>query len=264
MINTYGKIMKIQVVLIIYLHIFLNLSLMAINETNDRNLNTELKSFGVVEIPPGILTVKILPVMKKVEPVYPKEVTNINFEDDIIVYIVVDKHGVVIKANILKGDCTILNKAVLEAVKKWIFKPYFRNGSYHSVQFLKIFSFPENKDKKKIIESLLKFNQIRLPNLINRENPLYPNKAKIKNLEDEVEIKVMTDIYGNVKDARIIKGKYKILNDVAINAVRKWKHMPYILGDIPHIIKYNVIIKFPDCKKESSIAKVYFRLNEYN
>lgn len=81
------------------------------------------------------------------------------------------------------------------------------------------------------------------PRIIKKVEPVYPEIALKAKIEGKVQIVVITDIYGRVKQASVYKG-HPLLNQAALDAVKQWVYEPYILNGVPKPMKFMVVIKF--------------------
>jgi protein TonB len=59
--------------------------------------------------------------------VYPPEAKSAKIEGDVLVRLIIDESGQVMKAEVLRGDPR-LAKSVVEATKLWRFDPELQNG----------------------------------------------------------------------------------------------------------------------------------------
>ena len=84
---------------------------------------------------------------------------------------------------------------------------------------------------------------VRAPRLIKRVNPDYPAIAILSHVSGKVEIEASTDVYGRVKEARVLRG-HALLNGAALEAVREWIYEPYFVNGIPRPVKFTVTITF--------------------
>ncbi|HUU05477.1 MAG TPA: energy transducer TonB [Patescibacteria group bacterium] len=84
---------------------------------------------------------------------------------------------------------------------------------------------------------------VRAPRLIKRVNPEYPHLAIITRVSGVVVVEASTDIYGRVKEARIISG-HSMLHQAALEAVHEWIYEPYYVNAIPRPVKFTVTITF--------------------
>ena len=231
------------------------LSILAIIE------NEYINGKKFIEIPEGIKTVLDQPIIKDFKPNYPKSLFKSGIMDNVIVYINVNKNGKVEKAEILKGRYPSLNEPILNAVKKMKFKPYKENGNFKSVQFIKMFFFPKKYDKIQKIKDEIVFSNLRLPNIIHKVLPEYTESVIQQNISDIIEMDVVHDIYGKVIEAKIVKGKYKVLNDLAITAIKNWVHEPLIISGIPLKMRYKLIIEFNPKNKKNVEIKLLYKLD---
>ena len=80
-------------------------------------------------IPPKLIT--------KVEPIYPKEAISAGIEGTVIVEATTDSYGRVQQAKLLKS-VPELDKAVIDAIKKWVYEPIIKNGKPGGMIFTRI------------------------------------------------------------------------------------------------------------------------------
>ncbi|TFG79870.1 MAG: energy transducer TonB [Chrysiogenales bacterium] len=84
---------------------------------------------------------------------------------------------------------------------------------------------------------------IRPPRLIKRVNPVYSQIAISAHVSGSVVIEAVTDIYGRVREARIIRG-HALLSASALEAVREWIYEPYLINGIPRPVSFTVTVTF--------------------
>jgi protein TonB len=84
---------------------------------------------------------------------------------------------------------------------------------------------------------------IRPPRLIKRVNPIYSPAAIAARVSGSVVIAAVTDIYGRVREARIVSG-HALLSASALEAVRKWVYEPYLVNGIPRPVSFTVTVTF--------------------
>jgi len=80
--------------------------------------------------------------------------------------------------------------------------------------------------------------------LIERTNPVYPWAARVGRQTGSVEIYLVIDIDGMPKDMEIVRGSSKLLDDAAVEAIRKWRYEPYKCGGIPVQVESMTIVNF--------------------
>ena len=69
--------------------------------------------------------------------------------------------------------------------------------------------------------------------LVERITPVYPAAARAARQTGSVEISLIIDIDGTPKDIEVIRGPSQLLDDAALEAIRKWRYTPYMCGGIP-------------------------------
>jgi len=84
-----------------------------------------------------------------------------------------------------------------------------------------------------------------LPVYKNTPAPVYPKFAKKRGYEGTTVIEVLIEIDGKVKDIKINKSAgYEILDNAAINAVKKWLFVPATIGDKKIEMWVKIPVKF--------------------
>jgi protein TonB len=84
---------------------------------------------------------------------------------------------------------------------------------------------------------------IRPPRLIKRVNPDYSAAAIAARVSGPVVIAAVTDIYGRVREARVVSG-HALLSMSALKAVREWIYEPYLVNGIPKPVSFTVTVTF--------------------
>jgi len=70
-------------------------------------------------------------------------------------------------------------------------------------------------------------SQKKTPVLIRYISPEYPTEAKKNHLEGRVSLKLTISVEGKVSDAEVVGSSgYAILDEAAMNTVRKWRFIP--------------------------------------
>ena len=73
-------------------------------------------------------------VTKRVDPVYPEEARKAGIQGSVILYVTTDEKGRVKNIDVLKS-ITALDKAAVDAVRQWVYKPYVSDGVAKPVSF---------------------------------------------------------------------------------------------------------------------------------
>jgi periplasmic protein TonB len=84
---------------------------------------------------------------------------------------------------------------------------------------------------------------VRPPRLIRRVNPDYSPAAIAAHVSGPVVIAAVTDIYGRVREARVVSG-HALLGMPALKAVREWIYEPYLVNGIPKPVSFTVTVIF--------------------
>ena len=74
-------------------------------------------------------------LIKKVNPFYPEEAKKEGIQGVVILEIMTDEKGEVVRVKILKSESSILNKAAVDAVRQWIYEPLILKGKPTPVIF---------------------------------------------------------------------------------------------------------------------------------
>jgi protein TonB len=90
---------------------------------------------------PPVISARERPkLIKKVNPKYPKEALKKGIQGKVVLEATIDKNGNVVGAVIIDGH-SLLNKAALEAIKQWKYKPFVKNGVKKPVRFTVVMHF---------------------------------------------------------------------------------------------------------------------------
>ena len=79
--------------------------------------------------------------------------------------------------------------------------------------------------------------------LVKKVPASYPADARRKLIQGDVELKVLIDTNGAVKDVALLSGP-AALAPAAIEAVKQWKYKPYLLNGQPVTIETQVTVSF--------------------
>jgi protein TonB len=84
---------------------------------------------------------------------------------------------------------------------------------------------------------------IRAPRKLVDVNPVYPDLAVKARVEGVVIIEATLEANGRVANATVLRG-HPLLDEAALDAVRKWVYTPTLLGGIPTPIVMTVTVRF--------------------
>jgi len=228
--------------------------------------------------PPSVAkTASPIPDSTKLEPiktekaVYPLEAEQKELQGQVWVKIRVSETGDVVSAEAISGDPVFVNSA-LDAVKKWRFKPFIKNGVPIAVVTKLPFSFaftgnvhqetlppaPEISPAGTATPSANAAPQdattaapSRAPVssgviaglLIYKVNPVYPPEARRAGIQGTVILQAYISKEGRITDLQLISGP-KELAEAAKGAVEQWRYRPYLLKGEPVAVKTQIQVNF--------------------
>jgi protein TonB len=96
---------------------------------------------------------------------------------------------------------------------------------------------------KTSVDPVLKPVRIKSARLIRRVKPVYPPTALAARIQGVVVVEAVTNIYGKVVSVSLRKG-IPLLNQAALDAVKKWIYEPYVVGGIPKPVVFTVTVNF--------------------
>lgn len=215
-------------------------------------------------------------IVKSQEAIYPSEARRQGIQGQVILKVLISENGEVETAEVVSGD-PILAESALDAVKKWKFKPFIRNGKVVRVSTKLPFDF---YFKDKIMEQGVSADRSATSNskvvqssptappapgaggvriappdrvpvsagvaqglLIHQVAPVYPSEARNSRIEGTVVLQAVIGKDGRIKDLRLISGR-KELASAAIGAVQQWRYKPYLLAGNPIEMQTTITVKF--------------------
>jgi TonB family protein len=211
-----------------------------------------------------------LVVISAPKPSYPMEAREKSLQGKVWIHLLISETGDVENEDIISGQPD-LARAALEAMKKWKFKPYIRNGKPVKVSTKMPFDFAfQNKvsDVKlppdSSAESSAPPNTGRASGDGSRRNypvmirvssavaeglkvhdvqPVYPLGAKQGHLQGDVLLQATIGTDGLIHDLKVIKG-HPVLVEAAKGAVEQWRYKPYLLNGNPVEVETMITVKF--------------------
>ncbi|MBN1222997.1 MAG: energy transducer TonB [Candidatus Aminicenantes bacterium] len=184
-------------------------------------------------------------LIKRVDPVYPREARDDRVEGVVILGVRTDETGHVAAAMVYKGKSPHLNEAAVVAVRQWVYEPLvIRGESVPSVFTVTVRFVLEEKAPEKL-EGVVRLDEgLASPRLIKRVNPVYPEEARKSGIQGIVLLEAQIDEQGRVSQVKILKSESAILNDPAVDAVKQWVYEPYIVDGKPARVLFTVTIRF--------------------
>jgi len=204
---------------------------------------------------------KIVPpkLIRKVEPIYPKEAINAHIEGTVVVEATTDIHGQVQKVEVM-NSVPELDQAVIDAIKKWIYEPMVINGKPRGVIFTIAFQFRLDEKARVDIKTINTDNRVP-PKQLRMVDPVYPEIARQAQVEGVVILDVTIDVYGRVSWIKIVRS-IPLLDQAAIRAVYQWVYEPFISVKGPLEVTFPVRCYFDlDEEKKTPIDMVKSGIN---
>jgi len=187
-------------------------------------------------------------VIKQVQPVYPEIARKGHVEGIVILEAKTDEQGGVVETRVLRS-IPVLDQAAIDAVKQWKYEPLVIDGKARKVIFTVTVRFVlEEGDKAKTLD---KFAQgavraegdIKPPRLVKEVAPVYPEIARLAEVQGVVILSVKTDETGRVVDTMVLRS-IPLLDQAAIDAVRQWVYEPFVKDGKAQPIVFTVTVRF--------------------
>lgn len=197
-------------------------------------------------------------LVERVDPAYSAEARAHRISGIVIVEALIDRSGNVAEVNVLKPLPFGLDRAAVDAVKQWKFKPATQNGKPVAVLFNLTVNFIL-KPSTKVDGSIPALSMpdadgmhrvggdVKAPVVIRRVEPHYTPEARANRVAGVVILEAVIDREGNVKDVRVLKPLPFGLDTAAADALRQWKFKPGTLDGKPVDVIFNLTMSFrPD------------------
>jgi TonB family protein len=181
-------------------------------------------------------------LLHRVEPKYSAELKNSGESGEVIVRFVIDKKGHTLGVIPHSNVDPRISKAVVEAIRRWRFKPYLLNGK--PVEVETTVSVPYNFGAQMMTPSRIPpasqppVKRLRISPEVARNSivktvaPSYPVEAKKKHLIGDVILGFVINKEGEVADLTLVRGD-PILAQAALEAVEQWRYKPFLLNGQP-------------------------------
>jgi len=208
--------------------------------------------------------------IKTPRPYYPQEAADKRLQGEVWISLLISETGDVEGTEIISGD-PVLAKAAQDAMRKWKFKPYIRNGKPVKVR-TKVpydFAFRDKVDDRPTdpngaLESTppggaaggspasdtsgavshLRVSQGVMEGLlVHRVNPVYPPEARSRYIEGDVILQATIGKDGRIHNLRAVSG-HPVLVEASIGAVQQWRYRPYLLKGEPVEVETTIKVQF--------------------
>jgi TonB family protein len=182
--------------------------------------------------------------------VYPRKAADENIQGQVWVKLSISETGDVEKVDVVSGN-PILADAAVEAYKKWKFRPYIKGGKPVKVSVKLPMDFAARDQIKDTVpptdsgaEKSVHLSAATLEGmLIHKVTPLYPNGARLQQIQGTVLLWATIGKDGRVKKLVPISGPDALI-PAAIGAVQQWRYVPYIMNNEPVEANAEITVNF--------------------
>ena len=192
--------------------------------------------------PDAGLTTPTPEIIKQVAPKYPKAARIAGIEGQVVVKLMVDKTGAVSECQISKtSGHAELDKAALEAVKQYRFKPAMQGdnavATWVAVPVIFKLNGSESEEHKKVDV---------MPELINQIEPEYPDEAKTAGKEGVVVVKALISKKGKPVEIKIVRSSCDDcgFEESTLAAVKQYAYKPAIVDGRPIAVWVSFKVSF--------------------
>jgi TonB family protein len=184
-------------------------------------------------------------LIKQVDPIYPEIARQSSVEGVVILEVGTDIYGRVSNVKILRS-IPLLDQAAIDSVRQWVYEPLVIDGKPRGCIFTVTVRFALDGGKptpRREGEPLKITGDVKGPKLMKQVDPIYPEAARKARVEGVVIMEVSTDIYGRVRDIKILRS-IPLLDQAALDAVRQWVYEPPIIDGKPISLTFTVTVRF--------------------
>jgi TonB family protein len=187
-------------------------------------------------------------VKKMIYPVYPEVARTAKVEGVVILEAETDIYGRVQNLKVLRS-VPLLDQAAIDCVRQWVYEPFKIDNKPRGVIFTVTVRFALDGGGGKAAPPAKEGDPLKLtgdvkgPKLITQVNPVYPEAARKSRVEGKVILEVTTDIYGRVRDIKVLRS-IPLLDQAALDAVRQWVFEPPIINGKPISVTFTVPMTF--------------------
>ncbi len=168
-------------------------------------------------------------LIHRVDPVLPAD-PDARLHGTVALRALISKSGSIENLQAVSGD-PMLIPAALEAVKQWRYRHYEVNGIPVRVETTVLLTFPEPNEAEEGTSApqespvLVSAEDLR-EQLLYRVAPMYPPLARQARIQGSVLLRIVIDQEGKVRDTQVVSG-HPMLAPAAVDAVKKWRYLPY-------------------------------------
>ena len=207
---------------------------------------------GPVSVSSGVMSRQIL---KRVEPVFPREAIDAKVNGAVVCRVVIDKDGKVRDATVISGP-EMMRKNYLEAIRQWKYRPYLLNGQ--PVEVITQIAITIHTGAPSSSGAVLPSS---LANAQSEDAPQFPpSRVRVSSgvmwgliithtdpkfcairaealkrgefIGGQVSVHAVVGRDGSIMEADAISGP-ELLRQTMIDAVKTWRYRPYLLNGEP-------------------------------
>jgi TonB family protein len=187
-----------------------------------------------------------------VDAKYPKKARKEKIEGPVTLHLIVATDGAVKEVSVLKGDPELIGAAT-DAVRKWRFQPFVRDGKSVDGERDVTIRFALAKDSSAAASACdssigpvykVGDNGVSPPKLVTYRDPEYSEAARQNRLQGVVTLSLVVGPGGQTCDVRITRSLDRELDEKAIEAVRTWRFKPAVKDGQPVAATLNVETQF--------------------
>lgn len=206
------------------------------------------------------------------DPVYPLGARERELQGQVVIRLVISQSGEVESATIVSGE-PILAEAAVDAMRKWKFKPYIKDGKAVRARVPMSFNFAFKGNVTQIKEAAhppaphsqgtsatsdaaktgpvvnqrpvkLRVSQGVMDGIkIYDVSPVYPPEARRRHIQGEVILRATIGTDGLINNLQVISGPAELVQ-AATGAIQQWRYRPYLLKGEPFEVDTVITVKF--------------------
>lgn len=169
-------------------------------------------------------------LIRRVDPV-PQREPGMNIQGTVVLKVVIGKTGDIENLQIVSGH-SMLGAAAIDAVKQWRYRPYEVNGipvraeTTIRVKFSIASEGKTGTSAPQAESPLLVTAEDMRDRLVYKVAPVYPPLARQARIQGTVILRIIINKLGEVHDTQLVSG-HPLLAPAAVEAVKKWRYIPY-------------------------------------
>jgi TonB family protein len=206
------------------------------------------------------------------KPSYPMAAANKGVQGKVWIHLLISETGDVESADIISGNPD-LARAAQEAMKKWKFRPYIRNGKPVKVSTKMPFDFafegqtiniatpPDSSTNASAPpaeagpaqsgegssgnppQKLRVSSGVAEGLVLHKVNPIYPFEARQAHIQGEVILQATIGKDGLIHNLKAVTG-HPVLVEAAKGAVEQWRYRPYVFNGNPVEVETTIKVVF--------------------